>query len=717
MTAHSSPAVPTPSPSPYDFDTPVDRRGTWCTQWDYVQDRFGVPDLLPFTISDMDFETAPEVPAALRGRLDHGVLGYSRWRQDDFRPRSSTGTHRGTARTPDPASVVYAPSVVYQISRLLRLWSRPGDGGGHHTPMYDAFPKTVAASGRRLLEVPLDDWAELERLLALPDTAVLLLCSPHNPTGRVWSAGELDRMARLCARHGVAVVSDEIHSDLAHAPHVHRPWVRHGGDGRWAVATSASKSFNIPALTGSYGIIGDPVSARRLPAAAPRTRTGSPPRGAVAGRPHRRLPRGGALAGRAADVSRGQPLDGRRPPREAFPQLDWQPPQAGYLAWIDRCVRSASTTRSCNANWWRWRKVRSCPVRPTALRDGYGSTSAAPGRRRRRASGRWCGRCDGSAPERPRAAPFGAERGHDEHRFHVTLGGSSAPALRACRARRRLAVSDGGREGLGNGRVRGPSWGQDLVRGRGDRRAAGPAARRSEHQHDTWGAQRPDLAAAYRVLLPERRAHGHTPDVPGPLTYRDMAEDTVAFVETVVGGPAHLVGWSDGGVVALLVAVARPDLVRRAVVIGANFRPGTRVLRRARHARGDDARGAGPGVLPRAVRGRLAGRRGPLAGGGGEGARHVAHPADAHRGRAGPRPGAHPRSWPGTTDLMTLEHTTALYRAVPGAQLGGLCLEPLHTRAAGEAGPGQRADPGPPLRPGRGRDDACRSGGRTARGG
>ncbi|MFJ3436275.1 alpha/beta fold hydrolase [Streptomyces cyaneofuscatus] len=91
---------------------------------------------------------------------------------------------------------------------------------------------------------------------------------------------------------------------------------------------------------------------------------------------------------------------------------------------------------------------------------------------------------------------------------------------------------------------------------------------------DTWGAQRADLAAAYRVLLPERRAHGHTPDVEGPLTYQDMADDMATFVEKIIGGPAHLVGWSDGGVVALLISFARPELVRKVVVIGANFRPG-----------------------------------------------------------------------------------------------------------------------------------------------
>ncbi|MFG3129768.1 MalY/PatB family protein [Streptomyces tendae] len=337
MTPHSSPGAPAPGPAsaPYDFGTPVDRRGTWCTQWDYVQDRFGVPDLLPFTISDMDFETAPEVLAALRGRLDHGVLGYSRWRQDDF---LSAIVHWYASRHDtdvDPGSIVYAPSVVYQVSRLLHLWSRPGDGVVAHTPMYDAFPKTVSAGGRRLLECPLDDWAELERLLALPDTAVLLLCSPHNPTGRVWSAGELDRMARLCARHGVAVVSDEIHSDLAYAPHVHRPWVRHGGDGRWAVVTSASKSFNIPALTGSYGIIGDPASRdaylRHLKDA---DGLSSPAVLSLVG--HIAAYREGApwldalrgyLAGNLAMVADRL--------HEAFPRLGWQPPQAGYLAWID----------------------------------------------------------------------------------------------------------------------------------------------------------------------------------------------------------------------------------------------------------------------------------------------------------------------------------------------------------------------------------------------
>ena len=91
--------------------------------------------------------------------------------------------------------------------------------------------------------------------------------------------------------------------------------------------------------------------------------------------------------------------------------------------------------------------------------------------------------------------------------------------------------------------------------------------------NETWGPQRAEFAADHRVFLPERRAHGHTPDVEGALSYHDMAKDTIDFLTSVVGGPADLVGWSDGGIVALLVAIARPDLIRKIVVTGANFKP------------------------------------------------------------------------------------------------------------------------------------------------
>lgn len=246
----------------YDFDTVVDRRGTWCVQWDGVADRFGVDGLLPFTISDMDFATAPEVLAALRARLEHGVLGYTTWQQDDFRSAIAHWYATRYDTTIDTGQLVYGPSVLNQLSQLLRMWTEEGDGVVVHTPTYDGFRKAITGLGRELRGVPVGDEEALERELARADAKVLVLCSPHNPTGRVWTADELARTAVLAERYGVAVVSDEIHADFVHegdVGRVHVPWTRVAGAGRWAIVSSGSKAFNFPALTGSYGLIGDPA--------------------------------------------------------------------------------------------------------------------------------------------------------------------------------------------------------------------------------------------------------------------------------------------------------------------------------------------------------------------------------------------------------------------------------------------------------------------------
>ena len=322
----------------FDFDTVVDRRGTWCTQWDFVADRFGVPDLLPFTISDMDLPTAPAVIDALRGRLDHPVLGYSRWRNDDFLSAVEHWYRQRYDTVVDRAWITYSPSVIYQVARLIGLWSEPGDGVVVHSPYYDAFPKTVTATGRQLRRLAMGDWEGLEHELSQPQNSVLLLCSPHNPTGHVWTEDELIRIGELCARERVAVISDEIHSDLTHPPYRHRVFAaiaaQLSAPPKWAVVTSASKSFNIPALTGSYGLIADEDSRQKYLAALSGDGLSSP---AVL-----------ALVATVAAYREGGPwLDALRKYLwdnlllvqqrldDAFPQLRWLPPQAGYLAWID----------------------------------------------------------------------------------------------------------------------------------------------------------------------------------------------------------------------------------------------------------------------------------------------------------------------------------------------------------------------------------------------
>lgn len=326
----------------FDFSTVVDRHGTWCTQWDYVADRFGAADLLPFTISDMDFATAPCITEALHQRINHGVFGYSRWNNAAFLAAVSHWFTRRFNSQIDTGSLVYGPSVIYMVSELIRQWSRPGEGVVVHTPAYDAFYKAIEGNQRRVAPVPMTknstgwhgDMATLEAMLAKPENRILLLCSPQNPTGKVWTRDELATMAGLCARYDVAVISDEIHMDMTWGTHRHTPW-SDVARGKWALLTSGSKSFNIPALTGAYALIGDEQSRSAYLAA-------------LKGRDGLSSPSVLALTAHIAAYQQGEAwLDAlrdyladnlryvARQLNQAFPQLNWQPPEATYLAWID----------------------------------------------------------------------------------------------------------------------------------------------------------------------------------------------------------------------------------------------------------------------------------------------------------------------------------------------------------------------------------------------
>ena len=246
----------------YDFDRVIDRMGTYSTQWDYAADRFGRPDVLPFSISDTDFAVPDEVMGALRARMEHPIFGYTRWNHADYKAGVAGWFERDGVSHVDMDWVVYSPSVIYSAASIIRLVSEPGDAVVTLSPMYDAFYGLIEGNGRTLLSVSqasaMDgyglDWDALDAALARQDSKVMLLTNPHNPTGKVFSGDELGRIVELCGRHGVFLISDDIHRDIILGEVPYTPVTDVTTEGV-ALLCSASKTFNTPGLIGSYALL------------------------------------------------------------------------------------------------------------------------------------------------------------------------------------------------------------------------------------------------------------------------------------------------------------------------------------------------------------------------------------------------------------------------------------------------------------------------------
>lgn len=249
----------------YDFDVEHSRLGTYCTQWDYIQDRFGEAGLLPFSISDHDFVVPEPIVERLHEIVDHRIYGYTRWNHHDFKG-AVTGFFARRYQVEMPEEwVVYSQSVMYTLAKLMCFFTEPGDGVVAFAPMYDSFIKIVDGNGRRLISnklVDVDghyeiDFDALERDLA--QARVLLLCSPHNPCGRVWTRAELERIVDMCREHRVKILSDEIHMDLELAEE-RRQIPALAFIDRYPeiyLVSSCSKTLNTAGLVGSYALIPD----------------------------------------------------------------------------------------------------------------------------------------------------------------------------------------------------------------------------------------------------------------------------------------------------------------------------------------------------------------------------------------------------------------------------------------------------------------------------
>lgn len=257
-----------------NFDEIIDRRGTHSVKWDMMDKFYGVPadTGLSMWVADMDFRPADCIQRALKGMLDHGIYGYfgdDRAYLDSI--RWWMANRHGWDVAPD--WVLTAHGLVNGTAICVQALTAPGEGVAVMAPVYHAFGKVVRGSGRRLVELPLKneagrlemDFAAWDSMID-PGTKMLILCSPHNPGGRVWTAAELRGVADFCRRHDLILVSDEIHHDLVFPGATHTVMAKAAPEAldRMILLTATTKTFNIAGAHTGNIIIPDAALRKRV---------------------------------------------------------------------------------------------------------------------------------------------------------------------------------------------------------------------------------------------------------------------------------------------------------------------------------------------------------------------------------------------------------------------------------------------------------------------
>ena len=240
--------------SSMNFDEIIERRGTHSAKWDLMEKLYGVPaaDGISMWVADMDFRPPAAVQEALEGMCAHGIYGYY---GDDasYRAAIRWWMENRHGWQVDADAIFTTHGLVNGTALCVDTWTEPGDSVVLMTPVYHAFARVIRAAGREVAEMKLvNNDGRYEMDFDAWDAAMtgrekmLILCSPHNPGGRVWSRAELEGVAEFCRRHDLILVSDEIHHDLIMPGHQHTPMALIDGIAdRLVMMTSATKSFNI----------------------------------------------------------------------------------------------------------------------------------------------------------------------------------------------------------------------------------------------------------------------------------------------------------------------------------------------------------------------------------------------------------------------------------------------------------------------------------------
>ncbi|MBR5679947.1 MAG: PatB family C-S lyase [Clostridia bacterium] len=256
----------------FDFDSIVERRGTGSIKWDVKDGE------LPMWVADMDFRTAPAIREAVAKIAEHGIYGYTDT-NDAWRAAYAGWWRDRHGWEIDPAWLVYATGVIPAISSAVRKLTTPAEKVALLTPVYNIFFNSILNNGRVPVEVPLAklrtpddkiayriDFDLLEEALADPQTSLFLFCNPHNPVGKIWDRETLAMVGALCAKHGVTVISDEIHCDIARPGKSYVPFASvNEVNARITVTCLApTKAFNCAGIQTAAVVCADPILRHKM---------------------------------------------------------------------------------------------------------------------------------------------------------------------------------------------------------------------------------------------------------------------------------------------------------------------------------------------------------------------------------------------------------------------------------------------------------------------
>lgn len=325
----------------FDFDIPIDRRHTHAVKFDGRAQKFGTADVAPLWIADMDFAAPPCVVDALVDRARHPIYGYTEYPASLFDALVDWYARRHRW-TPAREAIVPVNGVFASLSAALQAVTSPGDAVIVQPPVYNGFFHATSASGRRLVFNPLRetagrytmDFAQLEQC-AKDGARALLLCNPHNPVGRAWSEAELTELLQLARRHDLAIISDEVHGDLALPGARHIPLATLArADDRIVSVISPCKTFNLQGLALSALVASRPDLRESVARKVDALHLGSANPFAVAAAEAAWTHGDAWLDALLTYLAATRDLVAERL-RTRLPSIRLTPPEAGYLLWLD----------------------------------------------------------------------------------------------------------------------------------------------------------------------------------------------------------------------------------------------------------------------------------------------------------------------------------------------------------------------------------------------